>query len=253
MKTVLSGVFLLFLVVACSVKEDREVCPCRLTLDFKGVDTTLVRRANILATSSEGIVFFDSVAVADFDKEYVRNVPHRAMKINVWGGTGTDEDLQIPYGCECPHLYMHTFEPDLSGEECHEKILLKKNHCCLTVLLDGRDDMPYCLTFRGNVDGYGHDGRPSGGEFACVAYPAEDGGSQVVVPRQKDSSLLLEVDDMKAPFTKTFAIGEYLDAAGYDWTATELDDADVVIDYYLTGIKITFKGWDKEYSYDIIL
>jgi hypothetical protein len=52
---------------------------------------------------------------------------------------------------------------------------------------------------------------------------------------------------------KTFAIGEYLQAGGYDWTAEELEDATVILDYYITGIRITYKGWDKEYSYDITL
>ena len=256
MKTVQSGVFLLvvfFLTAACSVKEDREKCPCRLVLDFTEVDTSLVRKVNVLAASSDGIVFFDSVDASDFDVRYIREVSHSPLRVNVWGGEGTGADLQIPYGCECPHLYMHVFEPDTSGEMWLETVSLKKNYCRLTILLEGRDDMPYSLTFKGNIDGYGQGGQPSDGDFACVAYPVENGGSQVLVPRQTDSSLLMEVDDVKNSNVKTFAIGEYLSAAGYDWTADELDDATVVIDYYLTGIKITYSGWDKEYTYDIVI
>ena len=240
-----------FLIAGCTVKEDRKDCPCRLIMDFREVDTSLVKKVNVLAVSSDGIVFSD--CVDDFSRDYVRDVPHCDMQVNVWGGEGTDEDLQIPYGCECPDLYMHSFKPDTSGEIWREDVALKKNHCRLTVLLDGRDDMPYCLTFKGNVDGYGTDGLPTSGDFACVAYPAGQGGSQVVIPRQTDPSLLLEIDDIDVSVTKTFAIGEYMDAAGYDWRAAELEDATVLIDYYLTGIKITFKGWDNEYSYDIIL
>lgn len=255
-KTMKSGVFFLFmffLAAGCSVKEDRDECPCILVMDFSCVDTSLVKSVNVLAESPDGIVFFDSLGVEAFEKEYVREVPHSEMCVSVWGGSGADEDLQIPYGCECPYLYMYAFEPDTRLEMWRETVDLKKNHCRLTVLLDGREDMPYCLTFRGNVDGYGNDGFPTSGDFACVAYPSADGGSQVVVPRQTDSSLMLEVDDMESMVTKVFAIGEYLDAAGYDWTAEELDDATVIIDYYLTKIQITFRGWDNEYSYDIIL
>jgi hypothetical protein len=64
---------------------------------------------------------------------------------------------------------------------------------------------------------------------------------------------LLDVEDDGSATLKTFAIGEYLQAGGYDWTAEELEDATVILDYYITGIRITYKGWDKEYSYDIIL
>ena len=94
---------------------------------------------------------------------------------------------------------------------------------------------------------------PSRGEFACVAYPLEYGGSQVIIPRQTDASLLLDVEDTNVSVLKTFAIGEYLQAGGYDWNADNLEDATVILDYYLTGIRITYKGWDKEYNYDIIL
>lgn len=256
MKTMRSGVifvFCVFFVVGCTVKENREECPCRVVMDFSKVDTSLVKGVNVLAMSSGGIVFSDYVDVLDFGKEYVREVPHDEMKINVWGGDGADEDLTIPYGCECPDLYMYTFEPDTRGEIWHESVRLRKNHCCLTVLLEGCDEIPYSLTFKGNVDGYGYDGLPSEGEFSCVAYPVGTGGSQVVVPRQTDRSLMMEVDDSEASVTKMFAIGEYLDSAGYDWDAVDLEDVLVVIDYYLTGFRITFKGWDEENYYDIIL
>ena len=253
MRLVILGLFVACLTTACSVKEDRQECPCRLVMDLTSIDTSVVSRVEVLAVSSEGIVFSDSISASDFGREYVREVPHKAMKVNVWGGKGTGTDLKIPYGCESPYMYMHVFEPDTSGEEWCGKVLMKKSYCRLTVHLEGRGDMPYSLTFRGNVDGYELDGLPSGGEFACVAYPSDDAGAQVILPRQTDSSLMLEVEDVEIPFTKIFAIGEYLAAAGYDWTAENLEDATVVIDYYLTGIKVTYKGWDKEYSYDIIL
>ena len=254
MKTQPSGVFwfmILFLAVGCSVKEDREDCPCRLIMDMGGIDTTLVRQLNLLATSPDGVVFSDTVQAKDFSKLYVRDVPHTQMRINAWAGSG---ELLIPYGCECPPFYMYSFDADTRGEVCRHTLDLKKNHCRLTVLFDGRDQVPYRLTFRGNVDGYGDDGLPSAGDFACVAYPAEKGaGSHVAVPRQLDSSLLLDVEDEGSAVLKTFAIGEYLQAGGYDWTAEDLEDATVILDYYITGIRITYKGWDKEYSYDITL
>lgn len=254
MKTQPSGVFwfmILFLVVGCSVKENREDCPCRLILDMRGIDTVLVRQLNLLATSPDGVVFSDTVHARDFSKLYVRDVPHAQMRINAWTGSS---ELLIPYGCECPPFYMTSFDADTRGEICRSSVDLRKNHCRLDVLFDGRDKIPYRLTFRGNIDGYGDDGFPSSGDFACVAYPVGRGeGSRVVIPRQLDSSLLLDVEDEGTAVLKTFAIGEYLCAGGYDWTADDLEDATVILDYYITGIKVTYKGWDKEYSYDITL
>ena len=114
-------------------------------------------------------------------------------------------------------------------------------------------EVPYSLTFRGNVDGYDNDGSPSAGEFSCVAYPSQTDASRVILPRQTDDSLLLDVEDMESSVLKTFAIGKYLTASGYDWAEENLEDATVILDYHVTGITITYKGWDEEYTYDIIL
>lgn len=247
-------VFVLCLVsAACSVKEDRGECPCRLMLDFREIDTSVVTVLNIYAMSADGIVFSDTVRVEDFSRIYVRDVPHTLMRISLWGADGGSDRLQIPYGLECPLLYMNSFDADTRGETYFREVELLKNHCRLSVLFSGREQMPYRLTFRGNVDGYGTDGRPSGGDFACVAYPTDTEGLQVVLPRQRDSSLLLDIEDEDTAILKTFAIGEFLLKGGYDWLAENLEDVTVVLDYYITGINITYKGWDKEYSYDIIL
>ena len=253
MRYVLVCIVLCASVIGCSVKEDRQMCPCRLMLDMTGIDTVLVRKVNLLVVSDNGIVLADSVDYRDFSKLYVRDVPHGFLKVNVWGGDNTGRDLLIPYGCECPSFYMHAFEVDTRGEVCRESVQLKKNHCCLTVLMDGRKDLPYSLTVRGRVNGYQADGLPSRGDFSCVAYPADDSGVQVIIPRQTDSSLLLDVEDAESSVIRSFALGEYLINGGYDWNAENLEDATVILDYCITGIKIIYKGWDKEYTYDIIL
>ena len=251
-KSVLGSLILLF-AVGCSVKENREECPCRLILDFSNVDTAVVKKVNICAEASDGFVFRDTLCAAEFERGYFRDVDKTVLRLNIWGGNSLDKGLHIPYGCECPPLYMHSFQADTRCEVFRENVMMKKNHCRLTVLLDGKEEMPYCLTFRGNVDGYDMDGLPSDGMFSCVAYPDGEGGSQVVIPRQTDSSLLLDVEDKSVSISRTFAVGEYILASGYDWAADQLEDVTVVLDYYLTDMKIIYKGWDKEYIYDIIL
>ena len=247
------SVVLMCIAAGCSVKEDREECPCRLMLDLSAVDTSLVNVLNIQAVSAQGVVFSDTLKSEKFSELYVRDVPHVDMRVVVWGSEGREDRLIIPYGNDCPMLYMHAFDADTGGEKYFRKVELRKNHCLLTVAFEGREDVPYSLTFRGNVNGYDAYGFPSEGVFSCVAYPDGEGSSMVVVPRQTDSSLLLDVEDFGSSVLKTFAIGEYMERSGYDWTKEDLEDAEVVLDYCVTGFKIVFKGWDKEYIYDIIL
>ena len=198
-------------------------------------------------------MFADTLSAEEFAELYVRDVPHGEIRILLWGSDDSEEDLIIPYGKDCPHLYMSVFLADTNGEQYYREVELNKNHCLLTVLFEGREESPYSLTFRGNVNGYDLSGEPSEGDFACVAYPGEKGESMAVVPRQMDSSLLLDVEDEGSSVLKTFAIGEYMDRSGYDWAEADLEDVVIVLDYSVTGLRVVFKGWDKEYTYDIIL
>lgn len=241
---------------ACSVKEDREDCPCRLMLDFSAVDTSLCRELNLLVTCREDIVLSDVVGAEEFMREYAAEVPHGELRVNVWSGDAGRSEMEkgivIPYGCECPPLYMQSFVADTRGESCREKVCLRKNHCRLTVMMEGVETIPYSLTFKGNVDGYRLDGKPSRGDFSCVAYPTGSGDSRALLPRQLDASLQLDIDDGTSVM-KTFAIGEHIASSGYDWTAEDLDDLTIVLDYYITHIKVTVQGWDEEYDYSITL
>lgn len=250
-------VFMLaLLAVACSVKENRMECPCRLILDFRDVDTALCESLNLLAVHDGEVLFIDEILADRFAEEYVRDVPHGRVRVNVWAGDGDrieqGQGIVIPYGCECPPVYMHSFIADTDGESWREKVCLRKNHCRLTVMMEGVEVIPYSLTFKGNVNGYRLDGQPSSGDFSCVAYPAGACDSQALLPRQMDSSLMLEVDDGTSVI-KTFAIGEHIEASGYDWTAVDLDDMTIILDYYVTHVKITIREWDREFIYDITL
>lgn len=246
----------LSLSVSCSVKEDRNICPCKLILDLSEVDTTLVKTLNIMVSEGRTVVLRDTVHSAVFSETYIRNVPHGSLRVNVWAGGENRMDerygILIPYGCQCPPLYLHSFIADTTGEVCEEKVDVHKNYCRLTVKMEGVEEIPYSLTFRGNVDGYELDGLPSSGDFSCVAYMGDSGQVQSLLPRQTDASLLLDVDD-GTPVSKTFAVGEYIQASGYDWLAPDLEDVTVVLDYQVTGIVISVQGWDKEYSYNITL
>ena len=255
MKTMLSVLFILA-AVGCSVKESREDCPCVMSLDFSELDTASIKSVSVLAMSADGIVFIDSIEAEAFGQRYEREVPKDMLNVNLWygdGGMAADDCLlHIPYGVECPPIYLNCFVADTRSERFDKTVCLHKNHCRLTVEMPHREELPYCLTFKGGIDGYDIDGNPSPGEFSCVAYPVDDGRAQVLLPRQLDSSLLLQVDD-QAPHLKTFAIGEYLAAGGYDWNAEELADVTIVLDYSMNVISVKMSGWDKEEVYNVIL
>lgn len=238
-------------VIGCSVKEDRSVCPCRLRLDFSGIDTSVVRYAVFEVTASDGFVLDDTLSCDEFHRFKVIDVPQEIVRVRAWYGdcgmVGTD-GLSIPLGQECPPVYHHTSAVDARREQQIERVLLKKDFCRMTIVLT-ESDFPHELIINGCVSGYAVDGRPVEGDFRCVI-PHKEGRGEVVVPRQRDASLMLEVrgeDGVK----KVFALGEYVEMIGYDWSAVNLEDFTVYMDYAHSRVVIKVEKWDEEYEFNV--
>ena len=139
-------------------------------------------------------------------------------------------------------------------------VRLHKNFCRIDIQVrdvDG-EEFPFKLRVRGNVNGYGLDGKPARGAFLCDAERSETEstgsghGYAVTVPRQTDDSLTLEIvtDDGVA---KSFAIGNYIAASGYDWTSADLKDICLEIDYARTVISFTIDKWTHSEQFEVVI
>ena len=254
-RNMMTAVLSVIVAVSSCIKEDRSECPCRLVLDFSDIDTDVISAAAVSMTSADGFAYSEDVDRSDFD-EYMVTVPRTEIEVNIWAGAGhllnDDMSVVIPYGEDCPRVFLHESVLMTDFELVEEKVILKKNHCVLTVQVEKGGDYPFDLTVKGRVDGYGSDFRPSVGEFSCRTQPDSLGRCVVVLPRQLDSSLMLEVDD-GSESVKTFAIGESVVAGGYDWNAGNLDDVTVMLDYSLTEVTLEIEEWNDEKIYDVVI
>ena len=260
MKTGLSGVWMGVLVatscVACTVKENRDSCPCRLLLDFSEVDTAVIRSVNVRATSPDGLVFSTQLPYAVLDGEYEIGLPRGDMNLNVSYGAAEycmqGTELLIPYGEESPQFYVYAERIDTRREWLRRKVVMRKNHCLMTIRVKDDSDFPFELEVKGNVCGFDEIGDPKSGDFSCRAPGNAEEGFMVVVPRQLDRSLELCVRENEG-LSRTFALGEYMAASGYDWTQDVLDDVTVWLDYCLTHVMITIRTWEGDFSYDVVI
>lgn len=261
-RIVLALSIVLVLSAACSVKEDRRGCPCLLRLDFSEADGRS-RQGKLLlsAVSGDGFCRTDTLDMAEVQDVYELQVPRGGVRVNLWsddaGDFVGDDGLVIPFGDDCPPVLMYSAFAATEGEVCTETVRLRKNYCRLTVITDDEGGgYPFDLGVYGNVDGYDVEGRPRGGEFCHYLSAAgtdasgEDGGYVVLLPRQTDSSLMLDVME-DAEVIKTFALGNYISQSGYDWLAPDLEDIAVRIDCACTRIVISVGAWEHSYDVDI--
>ncbi len=243
------------LCAGCSVKENRDSCPCRLVLDFSEVDTSVVEFADLVMTADGGFVFTDELDSDDFRSGKTVDVPRGEVNVGVWSGTEDmleDGGLVIPEGQDCPPVYFHTSIVEAYAETSYEKVHMRKNYCRMTINLNYMDVEPWKITVFGKVNGYLMDGTPSEGDFIYGLSSEENGSNVVLLPRQMDDSLAMDIDDGSGG-PKRFALGGYIAESGYDWTTPDLEDITIDIDVAFTGITLVIQGWDKVYKFDIAI
>lgn len=242
----------------CNIKEDRRECPCRLNLNLDGVRMEEDDSLELYVSSGEGMVYSTKLGSEEVDATLVMDVPRTSLKLMAWcGGEGMTvrNGLVIPLGKQCPKVYVYTAEVDASGETCSDTVTMRKNHCVLSVLFKDDDVGDVGLSLSGNVCGYDEAGLPLEGEF--YADIVEDisvsvGCPQVVIPRQCGGEMTLHVNE-GTERVRSFPLAEYIVAAGYDWSAPDLPDMIVTIDYVQTTIRLEIPGWDEEFYFDVVI
>ena len=244
----------LFSCVGCSVKENREVCPCQLYLDFSEVDTVAVKSIDFFVRDAGEVILSDAVGKDEFSEDYLAYVPRTGLGFCAWAGRGDalTEALDIPYGQECPSVYIHSSFIDAAGESVSETIMMRKNFCRMTLNVRMSVQSPLKLAVSGNVKGFESNGEPASGDFMVILDSADEDTFQVNLPRQKDDSLVMEVDTGDK-VVKKFPLGMYIAESGYDWKAPDLADITIDLDIAVTHLSIVIQGWEKEYKFDVII
>ena len=249
------ALFLGMILTGC-VKERRDHCPCRLSLDLSRLDTSVVKIARVNVLGPGGYLYDESVGMEYFGEDMLIKVPKGGCMLCVYSGeqgfAAPDRGLSIPYGEDCPPVYMCTAFLDTECEQYRKIVVLRKSFCRLSVYVADVEYFPFGLAVRSNVTGYGADGAPIPGEFFYMTDGFFGEDWTLSVPRQTDDSMTLEIND-GTNVLKTFALGEYIRASGYDWNAADLEDITIGIDYTRTKLTVSVQGWDEVYEFDVVI
>lgn len=251
-------VFIAVIVAGCSVKEDRSGCPCRMVFDFSEVDEDVHPLVNLDVTSADGILFHDTVDIGELSGEYGIEVPKGWVYANVYDGADgfffQDKGVVISEGMECPPVFFHSERVNTDCEFCVCAPVLHKNFCNVTISLahEGVAFIPFSMRIKGNVCGYDLSGKPVPGMFVFSPELTDEGTCSVRIPRQTDSSLKLEIVE-DGSVLREFALGEFIIESGYDWSAPDLEDVEVMIDYSKTDVIFIVDDWVKEFRFEVVI
>jgi hypothetical protein len=231
----------LLLVPSCSVKENRAVCPCGLTLELAGLPV----RPVVLGVAGEG---YSWTEVVHADTVLVLPVPKGEVTVSAVGGALAEGDgsVRIPEGEEAPPLYLFHADVSADAEQVVLPVLLHKQFCTLELTFKGPPGYapPFEAVVEGFYGGWAPDGSPAPGPFSRRLLPGSDGRAVLRLPRQGDDSLLMRIV-FSDQVVRTFALGSYIAAAGYDWTAPDLEDLSLQVDISLTSVTISSDLWSQ--------
>lgn len=295
---------------SCSIKEDRDRCPCWMTVDLSDVAESRWKspevqsniehqdvtkspesRSNVAenvllrlrGNSDEDAVEYEyqmteAVRADAGTLEY--EVPRGSVGVSVVafgrrviGRAGNDggmpdrvgddgDEIRIPVGEQMDSLYGFFKMYHTRCESVLCDVELHKEFCTVSFTFgDEGYSSPYDIEVWGNVVGVSAwDLMPVKGDFR-YAPMQKNGVYQVRVPRQEDNSLemvMLEMPDQvghdgERVVVDRLPLGEYIARSGYDWTAEDLADVNVVLDLEMQQVMITVSGWDGVVVMDIVI
>lgn len=253
---VLAAVLSLMAIPGCSIKEERDECPCRLFLDLQSVDRIDQTPCLLRIISDDGFEYSTVIGGRDFQDTYIIDVPRTGLDVVVWSGADgymDEQGISIPLGNGCPPVYVHSSRVDAAGESVCDTICLRKNYCILNVSIDSPAGVDGMMV-RGEVDGYDRTGNPHNGEFRIYfqSDASNFASGRFNIPRQDDRSLYLDVFESDG-MVKTFPLHEYISAFGYDWEERDLNDLNMHLNYTTAGVVVSVKVWDEEFVIDVVI
>lgn len=239
------------LCAACSVKEDRSECPCRLYVFLRG---NFEAPVDLVLRDSDGaraMLLFEGVPLADSSGLWCGSVEVSRLRYDVLAVSGISaalagSELSISPGQQMPPLWTSHKVIDTRSESVVDTLELYKQYCRLSLKMKSHaasDDGNVCLRICGRVNGVSiADGAPLEGEFEVRG---ESGALQMSanVPRQKDSSLSLKVE--RGSDVYEFPLGRAMAAAGYNWADKSLSDCLVEVDMSASSIQVLVSGWES--------
>lgn len=250
---------LLSVPVSCSVKEDREPCPCWFSLDL-GSCSKFADRVTLKGWYTGKPIIDLSVPKVDFNELLEMEVPHGYVSYCAISGVDnsvlTDWSLTIPEGEQADRIYAYFAKVDTDCEEAYDKVALQKEYCMTSFRFTNLDSgNPYQLDIRvrGSWNGLLIDSfEPQRGPFTYTPAIREDGSWTFNLPRQGDESLLLDIY-LDGRLLETYPLGEYIVEKGYDWRKQALDDLSVELNIKDIDITVSILPWQSGNNYDEIL
>lgn len=240
--------------------EEREDCPCYLTLDLSSVPSTM-GELYLWAYDTEGkLILTDTILPINFGKEYEVEIKRTTVDYYLWGNIGSsttlseDDTKNLTLSkvdkISADSLYCYASEAfDANDELARDTITLQKEYAKLDILIKRAEDTT--IEVESGNNGYYIDNRviESKSRWLSAGKLNADGDMlhSFNITRQsnlEELTLTLYGKLNNLPLVlNTYPIGEWLVADGYTMSELSLSDIYVEVDSSNNYITIIVGDW----------
>lgn len=262
MKSKTLSALLALAALSCSVKEDRDDCPCVLSIYpdgsmEQGMYKSISNSFLISNTDSGQQYFQGSLAGDSFagGKPYKIRLPKSSVNVHSVFGVktmrSTGSALRIGEGAQADSVFVYSSQINCMGEFAADTLHLAKQWCSMRISFKQSDSWQVDdCSLKGGWDGFDTGTlAATKGSFFFEAERLKENSYAARIPRQGDDSLILTISYDNNRFTRQYPIGQYIAEARYDWGKRELDDIVVFIDRAEVRVVVVVPTWDNGNDY----
>lgn len=244
-------IFLMIAVTACSVKEARWDCKCRLTVDLSQSHYDPRKDMTILICEN-GVIFEEKINAGQTGSKLRKQIQKGDVTVSAIMSPENysimTDRLILSEGDDADSLWMYSKKVKATGETACDTVILRKEYCAMTLvpIWDNPEIYPYDIEIEGNVIGISiTDLTPVKGQFRYRPVRNGDNTFTANIPRQTDGSLAVNFyDRLSGKCIRKMPIGLYMEKAGYDWNKENLDDIYLDMDSSYMTINVTIQNWE---------
>lgn len=254
-------VLLLSISAACTIKEERSGCPCYLNLNFDSIAKNPDYTQGLITVMNDQVLDQNRVRLEEYvGCGYEVVVPKGSIGAcmvtgheDLWWHSDT---LYAATNLQWGPVMLANSISDCYSDEKQVLMDFHKEYCRVNIILVGVTDMesyPFDLRMRANCNGVRmRDRKAVEGIYKAFASPQNTAVSSLLLPRQAENELMLDVfkhkDDStyaEGDLVTTVNVGKTLSQTGYDWTKSDLDDIYVTLDVVNFSFTVTVAPWDN--------